>query len=215
MKRVLFAGSMLCIALCAYTQTAIPDGYEGLAWGTQLGAAKSGIKGKIVYTDEKKVIITRDGALEYNYGFFYTDPAFLSSAAPEGETPAATTTQPGATQPAATEPAATRPVQPTGADEGKLFYVALHFPYLSFEDVMKKYKEKYGEPTAENLTNNQGACAWDSKNTIIIMWIDRYEKRPYCRRVTYVSKEIAKELPAYHEKIFNSVEMDVIRKLTP
>jgi hypothetical protein len=65
------------------------------------------------------------------------------------------------------------------------------------------------------MNNFQGALAWNGEKTIIIMWVDRYEDKPYCGRITYVSKEISKELNEYNLRVFNRVEREIIRKLTP
>ena len=152
----------------------IPDGYGNLKWGISLNDAKKGLIGKIQFTDEKKIIVTKDDNLEYYYGFFYD----------EKKNP-----------------------------QEKLFYVALKFPYLSLEEVKNTIKEKYGNETRENLIDHQGAIIWDSEKTIIIMWIDRYEKKPYSRRITYIAKEIAMELNEQQKNIFNKVENKIIEQL--
>ena len=198
MKRLILI--LLCIFIVSevYSQenkklnTNIPDGYGSLTWGTNLSKARENIAGKLVFTDEKSTIISKDGHLRYQYGFFYIDPAI--KAFDKGESPDAKD-------------------QPD--DEGKLFYVSLKFPYLSLKEVKEKITEKYGESTNDNIIKNRGAIAWDSAKTIIIMWVDRYEKKPYCRRITYLSKEIAKELNEYNTKVFNKVELELIRKLNP
>jgi hypothetical protein len=171
----------------------MPNGYDTLSWGTMLTDAKAKIRGKLYFTDEKTLIISREGNLEYHYGFFYIDPALVKAEGAEGEKKQA----------------------PMKADEGKLFYVVLRFPYLSMEEVRKKIEDKYGLYTNEDMNNFQGALAWNGEKTIIIMWVDRYEDKPYCGRITYVSKEISKELNEYNLRVFNRVEREIIRKLTP
>jgi hypothetical protein len=47
------------------------------------------------------------------------------------------------------------------------------------------------------------------------MWVDRYKKKPYCRRVVYISKKISKELNDYTYRLFNKTEMDLVKKLNP
>jgi len=165
----------------------IADGYNELKWGASPGSVKSGVKGKIVYTDEKKIIRSRDGDIEYLYGFFYRETA----------------------------PAKDEKGAPAAPVEGKLYYVALQFPYLSMADVKKKFEEKYGPPTGESLTNNQGALIWDAEKTSIILWVDRYENNPFCRKITYVGKDIAKELTDYRKEIFSSAEIEILKKLAP
>lgn len=176
----------------------IPEGYGELTWGTLLSDAKAKIMGKLVFTDEKKIILSRDGDLQYRYGFFYIDPA----AAP-------------GTEKKKTEGSEGTTTEETKKDEGKLFYVSLQFPYLTMEEVVKKMTEKYGEATSSNVRDNQGAMAWDSEKTIVVIWIDEYEKKPFCRRITYLSKDIAKELNNYVEQVFNRVEIDLIKQLNP
>jgi hypothetical protein len=164
-----------------------------MTWGTVLSEAKDKIVGKLAYTDDQKVIISRDGELEYYYGFFYMDPAkYEKEAQPES---------------AAAEAQAN--------DEGKLFYVSLKFPYLAMDTVKQKLIDKYGESTFENLLRGRGAIAWDSEKTIVIMWVDLYEGASFCRRINYISKETTKELNAYVQAMFNKIEIDVIKKLNP
>ncbi|OHD71247.1 MAG: hypothetical protein A2W19_10725 [Spirochaetes bacterium RBG_16_49_21] len=181
----------------------IPDGYDTLSWGTMLTNAKDKIRGKLYFTDDKTLIISREGNLEYNYGFFYIDPGLEKAEGKEGEVREADKT------------AAGKKEASMKADEGKLFYVALKFPYLTMEEVRKKIEDKHGSYTNEDMNKFQGAIAWNGEKTIIIMWVDRYEDKPYCGRITYVSKEITKELNEYHLRVFNRVEREIIRKLTP
>ena len=173
--------------------SSIPQGYGSSTWGSPLSTVRDTIKGKLVFTDEKSVIVSKEGELTYTYGFFYVDPAQKDddAAASSAESSAET------------------------KDEGKLFYVVLSFPYLSFPEVKNKYKETYGEPTIENITENQGASAWDDDKTIIVIWVDRYEKEPFCRRITYVSKDIVKEVNDYKTTMFNKTEIEIIKALTP
>jgi hypothetical protein len=185
------------------TIKAISGGYESISWGTKLSDAREKIKGKLVFTDDKSVIISKDGDLEYNYGFFYVDPvkagAYEAAEAAKKET--------------VKKEAETKSAESEKADEGKLFYVALKFPYLSMEEVRKRIEDKYGAATNENLHNLQGAIAWNGESSIIIMWVDRYENKPFCRRITYVDKKITKELGDYQFKVFNKVELAILRQL--
>ncbi len=184
----------------------IPSGHEAVTWGMKLSEARGKIKGKLAYTDDKSIIISKDGDLEYYYGFFYVDPALEAvetarkDEKKEGEKKEAEKKEPpkeGAEK----------------VDEGTLFYVALKFPYLSMEEVKKKIEEKYGPSTNENLEKMQGALAWNGENTIVIMWVDRYENKPYCRRITYVDKKITRELGDYQFKVFNRAELAILNQL--
>jgi hypothetical protein len=210
----------------------IPEGYGDIAWGTMLTPARDKIQGKLYFSDEKSVIISRDGELEYLYGFLYMDPAKIpreikneteNKKDRENNTPGVVTPadgNPSTNPPVAPAVTPTEPVKEEKKageprDEGKLFYVALKFPYLAMKDVQKKLTEKYGPSTSENLSDFQGAMAWSSEKTIIIMWVDRYEKKPYCRRITYISREISRELNEYVSRVFNKTELEIIRKLNP
>ncbi|MBP7738430.1 MAG: hypothetical protein KA369_20820 [Spirochaetes bacterium] len=186
----------------------IPGGYEAVAWGVKLSDARDKIKGKLVYTDDKSIIISKDGDLEYYYGFFYVDPALESvEAAKKGEK------KEGEKKETPPKEGEKKSEGAEKVDEGKLFYVALKFPYLSMDEVKKKIEEKYGPSTNENLEKMQGALAWNGENTIVIMWVDRYENRPFCRRITYVDKKITKELSDYQFKVFNRVELTILNQL--
>lgn len=181
----------------------IPTGYGEAVWGSFLTNVREKISGRLVFTDDKTIIISSDGDLEYRYGFFYRDHLIYGE---KTETPViATTLDTGNDTPLAEEI----------KDEGTLFYVSLKFPYLDRDLVYNKIKEKYGIHSSENIKDNQGAMAWDSDKTVIVMWIDRYEGKPYCRRIVYVSKEIAAQLKEYHYTLFNKREIELIKKLNP
>jgi hypothetical protein len=182
----------------------IPNGYENIAWGVKLSDARDKIKGKLVFTDDKSIIISKDGDLEYYYGFFYLDPALENAEALKKD---ADKKETGMKEGEKKTESAEK------VDEGKLFYVALKFPYLSMDEVKKKIESKYGPSTNENLHKMQGALAWNGENTIVIMWVDRYENKPFCRRITYVDKKVTRELSDYQFKIFNRVEIAILKQL--
>jgi hypothetical protein len=192
MRKILVLFIVINISLMAVAQnkgtkkrkaSGLPEGYGNVKWGTLVSGAKGQIVGKIVFTDDKTVIRTKDGEMEYLYGFFYVDPALLKGG--------------------------------KGTTDGKLFYVSVSFPYLAMEDVRKKIEEKYGAATGENIRKNQGALLWDSEKTTIVMWVDAYEDKPYCRKITYVGKEIAKEINEYQQKVFSKQELEILEKLSP
>ena len=159
----------------------IAQGYGNVKWGSYLNDVKNNVAGRIIYMDEKRIIISRDGDLEYRYGFFY--PEYNQTS--------------------------TEPQQP------KLFYVIIQFPYIALDDVKKKMEEKYGPATGESIKNNQGAYIWDSESTAVVLWVDSYEKKPFCRKITYVSKIMAKDINAYHTTVFSKKEQEIIKKLQP
>lgn len=201
----------------------LPEGYGNLTWGMYVSEARDKIAGAIVYTDDKRVIVSKDGELEYRYGFFYIDPTLVEEEIPvtaaekkpgdeTGGTAADTTTGTVTGDEKTGEKTGTAPEK---KDEGRLFYVSLNFPYLDKDTVYNKIKKKYGKHTGDNIKENQGAIAWDGGDTIVIMWVDNYKKRPYCRRVIYISKKISRELNEYTAKIFNKTELDLIKKINP
>jgi hypothetical protein len=83
------------------------------------------------------------------------------------------------------------------------------------DDVRNKIQEKYGPPGGEAIEKNQGAYLWDSPKTTIIMWVDQYEKKPFCRKITYIGKEISREVNEYQKQIFNKNEIEILRTLNP
>lgn len=190
MKKPLFT-LFICIALAypVYTQNRntqpqttknIADGYGNVKWGSFLSDVRNNVLGRIAYTDEKSIIVSRDGEIEYRYGFFY--PEHNQTA----ETP-----------------------QP------KLFYVVIQFPHISLDDLKKKMVEKYGPPTGETIKNNQGAYIWESESTSIVLWIDNYENKPFARKITYLSKIMARDINQYHTLVFSRKEQEILRKLQP
>jgi len=190
----------------------LPEGYANLTWGTYLSDAKDKISGILTFTDDKKVIVSREGDLEYYYGFFYREPEPSEKKPIEKPADTKDTTATTGTDTTGTTPPEQKEQE---KDEGKLFYVSLNFPYLDKDVVYEKIKKKYGTHTGETIKDNQGAIAWDSEKTVVLMWVDRYGKKPYCRRVIYISKDISKELNAYTNTIFNKTEIDLIKKLNP
>jgi hypothetical protein len=221
--KILAVLCFVAIPVLVSSETKKPvDGYGGLKWGSSLPDSRKGIKGKIVFDDEKRIIVTREGEITYRYGFVYKEPA--------AEKPADTQpqAQPAAVQPAATQSAA--PVQPAPAaakpaptpaagksaeGETKLFYIITEFPYIALDDIKKKMIAEYGDPSGDTITKNQGALIWDSGDGVAIVWVDAYEKKSYCRRISYHSKAISKELSTNLYQEFNKRELDVIKKLAP
>lgn len=173
------------------------DGFGDLKWGTNISDAKGKVIGKIVFYDEMKLIVTRDGNIEYLYGFFFMDPEIYkleeASSVKKDEK-----------------------IEDVGkkAYDVRLFYVSLRFPYLTMKEVRKKVENKYGQATGENIKDNQGAIIWDFDKTTIIMWIDRYEDRPYCRKINYIGKELATDINEYQKRIFNKIEIEILKKLS-
>jgi hypothetical protein len=47
------------------------------------------------------------------------------------------------------------------------------------------------------------------------MWVDRYEKKPYSRKITYVGKELAKDVNRYQEEVFSRAEIEILKRLKP
>ena len=185
-------------------ESVIPSGYGEAVWGSYLTDVREKISGRLVFTDEKKIIKSKDGDLEYDYGFFYRDPLLTGEKIDVSDQ--AVNASENIDDTAAAEET---------KDEGTLFYVSLKFPYLDQNLVYNKIKEKYGIHSSENIKDNQGAIAWDSDKTVILMWVDQYEGKPYCRRIVYVSKEIAAQLNEYHYVIFNKREIELIKQLNP
>lgn len=173
-----------------------PDGFGILKWETPISEAKEKVIGKIVFYDERRAIVTRDEDIEYLYGFFYMDPEVL---VPEEE-PVSKVDK--------------KHLSDEKSFEAKLFYVSVRFPYLTITDVRKRIEEKYGPPTGEDIKDNQGAIIWDSDKTTIIMWVDRYEGRPFCMKINYIGKGLAKEINEYQKLIFNKTEIDVLKRLS-
>ena len=178
-----------------------PYGFGSLQWETSISEAKEKVIGKIVYYDEKSVIVSKDGDIKYLYGFFYIDPVL---AMPEDKD--------SVKEDSAIKEEKQVPQQKTS--EAKLFYVSVQFPYLTIEDVRKKIEEKYGPPTGEDIKDNQGAIIWESEKTSIIMWIDRYEGRSFCKKINYVGKELAGKVNEYQKLIFNKSEIDILKRLS-
>lgn len=178
------------------------EGYNNLKWGIPIADAKKEVMGMITFTDDKKVISSKDGNIEYRYGFFYKDIP----------TPATATADKTGTA------AADKTGTATAADKtsnSRLFYVTVSYPYLALEDIRKKIDDQYGVATGESMKDNHGAVLWDFEKTTVILWVDQYEKKPFSRKMTYIGKEITGELNKYYQEIFSSTEIEIINKIKP
>ncbi len=193
----------------------IPDGYGNLTWGMYLSDARDKITGILSFTDEKRIIISKDNEVEYYYGFFYKEPSAetvsLKKEELKKEEPKKNEPKKDETKPTTDKQSATTPEK----DEGKLLYVSITFPYLDRDQVYQKIQQKYGNHTGENVKDNQGAMTWDSENTIVIMWIDQYEKKPFCRKIIYISKKYSQELNDYTNSILNKSEKNLVDTMKP
>ena len=167
----------------------LPNGFEKVSWGTLLSKAKSNVKGKISFSDDKTLIVSKIDDITYYYGFFHIDLEKMKQVRGADKIPK------------------------DAPDEGKLFYVAIEFPYVDKDLILKKITTRFGKPSTENILDNQGSISWDSDKTILVLWVDKFENKPYSRRITYVSKDIAKEVNTYYDDFFKYKEKNTIRKL--
>jgi hypothetical protein len=201
MKRIFVVIAILFISTFAYSELKL-DGFGNIKWGSSISDVRGNVIGKISYTDDKKVLISRDGDIEYLYGFFNKGP---ETDEPDIKPETKEEVKPEAPAEKAKE---------TEVKDTKLFYVSVKFPYLSKDEVKKKLEEKYGPATGEDIKDNKGALVWTSANTTIIMWVDSYEKKPFCMKVNYLSVDIAKEVNNYQRLIFNSREIEVLKRMS-
>jgi hypothetical protein len=221
---------VLTVSFSLSAETKKPvDGYSGVKWGSNMADAKKTLRGKIIFDDEKRIIVTRDGEITYRYGFVYKAAAGENAAPAQTPvqvtpTPApAVTPAPAGTSPVPSSSAAAVPtptpspaqIEKRGEPETRLFYVITEFPYIALEDIRGKMTAEYGEPTGDTVSKAQGSVVWDSGKGVVIVWVDAYEKKPYVRKISYISKEIAKEMKENLAKEFNRREIDVIKKFVP
>lgn len=178
--------------------TKVEDGFEGAQWNKLLSEIQSSIKGRLQYTDNKTIIISRDGEVEYTYGFFYIEPEKEEDTAGKEKTDKTDKGEKKADE--------------KKADEGKLFYVSVGFPYVPVKEVRIRM-EKYGDPTDERIVDKKGVIAWNGNKTIIMMMVDQYRNESYCRRIVYVNKEIIEDVKKEKERIFRKTEREVLEKL--
>lgn len=218
MRKIFVIIAILFIYSLIYSQGKI-DGFGNIKWSSSINDVKSNVVGKIVFTDEKKVVISKDGDIEYLYGFFYkgaeTEESDAPKAAVKVETPDSKTNEPAKANepPKIVEPVKSKESEVKPADS-KLFYVSVKFPYLTKDQVKKKIEEKYGPATGEDIKDNKGAIIWNSDSTTIIMWVDNYNKKPYCMKINYLSKEVIKQVNEYQRIIFNTREIEVLKRLS-
>lgn len=190
MKKSIVLISILLLTLSAAAQedkgdTPLPAGYGEIQWEAPLSKARESIKGKLSYTDEKTIIISADGELTYRYGFFINPSTEEGDNADEEE------------------------------KEGTLFYVSLEFPYLDLTSIQEKYEKKYGEPAKDTVKKNRGALVWETEETSLIMWIDEYESKAYCRRITYVSRKAIDTINTTNTRRLNETEEEILQTLAP
>jgi hypothetical protein len=167
----------------------LPEGYGNARWGTSMDTVKSAIIGRLAYSDDEKVIISKDDNLEYTYGFFYTDPQKAAVENPNNNN--------------------------QNTPNSILYYVSVKFPYLPIDQVKSKLEAQYGTVTIDNVNKNKGAIGWLGDKTLTLICVDEYEKKQYVSRITYVSRDIIKQINDYENSVFNKTEIEVIRKLNP
>jgi len=170
----------------------LPEGYGNARWGAAMDAVKTNIIGKITYTDDEKVIITKDEHIEYTYGFFYMDPQKIAGPETVNNNPNNQETP-----------------------SGILYYVSVKFPYLPIEQVRNKLETQYGVVTIDNVSKGRGIIGWSNDKTIAIIYVNEYEGKQYAARVIYVSTETIKQVNDYETSVFNRTEIETIRGLTP
>ena len=184
---ILTISSIFLTISTLFSQTVqLPTGYGNATWGTSIDGVKSAILGRLVFSDDETIIISRDGNLEYTYGFFYTDPQKVE-----------------------------RPANAQEAPNSILYYVAIRFPYIPIDQVRAKFEAQYGAITIDNVSKNRGVIGWLTDETLALVYIDEYEDKQYAARITYVSRNIIKQVNEYVSNVFNQTEIDVMKGLTP
>lgn len=185
-------------------------------WGSNFNTVRENVKGSLKYYEQDKLIVSQEGEITYSYGFFYADPEMTGEDQVEAEA-ANQDAQPAAEQPAEAGQGAEGEAQNNQAaeNEPQFSYVVMQFPYLSMEEIKAKYVEKYGDPSSEVVENNKGVIIWESEETMITMWIDEYENKPYCRKINYLSKAFTEKLKDYRNKVFNKKEIDTLNRIQP
>ncbi len=99
--------------------------------------------------------------------------------------------------------------------KAEYYYSSVEFPYSHLEMIKKKMIDKYGEPDRENVKNNRGAFLWESDTTIVIVWVDAYEGKPYVKKISYISKNVSDKIKQYFYEIFNQDKINVDKVLVP
>ncbi len=183
-------------------------------WGSNFETVKANVKGTLKFFENDKRIVSEEGEITYTYGFFYADPEMTGETEDENAADeAADGEQPVQNQPA--QDAENGDANQAGPNEPQFSYVVMQFPYLAMEEIKAKYVEKYGEPSSEIVEENRGVILWESEETMITMWIDEYEDKPYCRKINYLSKAFTEKLKDYKNKVFNKKEIDTLNRIQP
>ncbi|MBN1499775.1 MAG: hypothetical protein JW982_06465 [Spirochaetes bacterium] len=99
--------------------------------------------------------------------------------------------------------------------KAEYYFSSVEFPYSGLEMIKNKMIDKYGEPARENVKNNRGAYLWESDTTIIIVWVDAYENKPYVRKISYISRNVSEKIKQYFYDIFNQDKINVDKVLIP
>ena len=173
----------------------LPQGYGDARWGTTMDEVRSAIIGRLVFIDDERIIISRDGDIEYTYGFFYAEPQIVTLMNPE----IAANINPASEE----------------SNNSTLFYVSVKFPFLPIDQVRTKFEAQYGAVTIDEVNKNRGVVGWLSENTLALIYINEYEDKQYTARITYVSREIVNRLNEYVLTVFNQAELEVMRSLAP
>ncbi|MFW6366033.1 MAG: hypothetical protein ACOC2H_06110 [Spirochaetota bacterium] len=216
MRRVLFIILLAAAPLSAQDTQQNQNGDDAavtapgqVEWGAGFDTVKESVKGRLQYFEKNREIVSSEGEITYTYGFFYPDPEIVGTPMDDDDT--------AENQDQAADGTEADGAQGDAADasEAEFSYVIVHFPYLAMDDIKQKYVEKYGDPSSQLIEDNRGVIIWESEQTMITMWIDEYEGKPYCRKINYLSKEFTDKLESYRTRIFNQKEIDALNRIEP
>lgn len=229
MKRITLICLLLAVPVAAQNQQDTPNQADeeqsegsrapgSVAWGARFETVKDNVKGALEYYKKDRIIVSREGEITYTYGFFYADPEVIGEpeAAEEAQTEEQQENQDNQdNQGNQTDDETENQADQAGPYEPQYSYVVMQFPYLAMDDIRAKYVEKYGEPASELVEDNKGVIVWEFNNTMITMWIDEYERKPYCKKINYLSKSFTEKLKQYKNQVFNKKEIETLNRIEP
>ncbi len=150
----------------------------GYKWGEKFSEIKKRLK-NIKYEDTNKRIVYVKNFIVFTLGFF---PFTEVEKTDLQKSQVSSSNQQNETKEEAKQ-----------KEEGLLYYINLSFPLTEAYEIIKKYNQQYGVPKQKE----ENFILWETNDTVIYLWLEKYNNSLFSRRVDFISKELSNKIKEY------------------
>lgn len=99
--------------------------------------------------------------------------------------------------------------------DGELYQVRILLPFIDAKLLQQKIELAYGKKTKSTVDekNQTGVDIWDLPNGYIFLWYEPYNKKPFSRRIDFISKNLSEKILNESKDYFDSKEKQLLKDL--